>query len=94
MAVIQPFKGIRPAKDKAHLVASRAVDHYNSSQINARLAENPYTFLHIIKPEFGQDTKTKPYTHERHQKIKNKFQEFIRNGIMISDKEECLYVYR
>ena len=56
MAIIKPFKGIRPPKDKVHLAASRSVDGYNSAQLHSKLSENPYTFLHVIKPDFDTVT--------------------------------------
>ena len=94
MAIIRPFKGIRPAKDKVHLVASRSVDGYNNAQLSSKLAENPYTFLHVIKPEFRENTKTKPGSPEQLQKVKKKFQHFVEEGILTPDKEESFYIYQ
>lgn len=94
MAIIRPFKGIRPAKDKVHLVASRSVDGYNSAQLTSKLSENPYTFLHVIKPEFRETVKTKPGTPEQLQKVKKKFQQFVQEGILTPDDEESIYVYQ
>lgn len=94
MAVIRPFKGIRPSRDKVHLVASRSVDSYNAAQLTAKLNENPYTFLHVIKPEFKEPTKSKPGSIEQLQKIKAKFVQFLREGILQVDSEESFYVYR
>ena len=34
MASVLPFKAIRPAKDKVHLVASRSIDGYNRAELN------------------------------------------------------------
>lgn len=93
MAIIRPFKGIRPAKDKVHLVASRSVDGYNNAQLSSKLAENPYTFLHVIKPEFRENVKTKPGSPEQLQKVKKKFQQFVQEGILTSDAEESFYIY-
>jgi len=93
MAIIKPFKGIRPAKDKVHLVASRSVDGYNNAQLSSKLAENPYTFLHVIKPEFRESVKTKPGSPEQLQKVKKKFLQFVQEGILTSDAEESFYIY-
>jgi len=93
MAIIRPFKGIRPAKDKVHLVASRSVDGYNNAQLSSKLSENPYTFLHVIKPEFRENVKTKPSSPEQLQKVKKKFSQFIQEGILTADAEESFYIY-
>lgn len=94
MAIIKPFRGIRPAKDKVHLVASRSVDGYNPVQMHSKLSENPYTFLHIIKPEFGSEIKSKPNSPELLKKIKKKFLQFVKRKIFMRDKEECFYIYQ
>jgi len=94
MAIIRPFKGIRPAKDKVHLVASRSVDAYSSAQLASRLTENPYTFLHIIKPEFKEKVRSKPGSPELLQKIKKKFLQFIEEGTLCQDAEESFYIYQ
>ena len=94
MAVIKPFKGIRPSKDKVHLVASRSVDGYNNAQLSSKLAENPYTFLHVIKPEFRENVKTKPGSPEQLKKVKKKFLQFIQDGILQPDSDESFYIYQ
>ena len=94
MAIIKPFKGIRPTNDKVHLVASRPLDNYKTQELNAKLAENPYTFLQIIKPEFGQSIKTKPGSTENLKKIKTKFEDFCKEDILYADQEETFYIYQ
>lgn len=91
MTVIKPFKGIRPAKDKVHLVASRSVDGYKPAELSAKLAENPYTFLHIIKPKVGD--KIKPGSLEYLKRIKLNYEEFLKEEILINDEEAAFYVY-
>jgi len=94
MAVIRPFKAIRPTRDKAHLVASRSVNLYKQRILNAKLEENPYTFMHVILPEFGSKITTKPNTTERFKLVKKNFEAFRKKGIFIQDKNDCLYIYR
>lgn len=94
MAIVKPFKGIRPSKDKVHLVASRSVDTYKPSELNAKLAENPYSFLHIIKPKFIQEQKVNANSPEYLKKIKANYDRFIKEGIFENDNEQSFYVYR
>ena len=58
MAKISPFKAIRPTRDKIHLVATRPYYTYKDNVLKAKLEDNPFTFLHIINPEFGEKQKT------------------------------------
>ena len=68
MAKIIPFKAIRPTRDKAQLVTSRPYYAYTELMLAAKLKGNPYSFIHIINPEFEIEDKTEPNTPERFQK--------------------------
>jgi uncharacterized protein (DUF1015 family) len=94
MANIKPFKGIRPAKDKVHLVASRSVDTYTLPELNAKLAENPYTFLHIIKPKLGAELKVPTGSPEYLKSIKAKYEDFLKEDILSRESERAYYIYR
>jgi uncharacterized protein (DUF1015 family) len=94
MAKIVPFKAIRPTRDKAYLVSSLPAYAYKKHILEAKLETNPYTFLHIINPEYRSDNKTQPNSIERFQNVKEKFEEFYKDGIFMQDKEDCFYIYR
>jgi len=51
MAIVRPFKGLRPAKDKAEKVSSPPYDVISSSEARKLAIDNPISFLHVIKPE-------------------------------------------
>ncbi len=59
MAKIRPFKAIRPTRDKVHLFATRSYLTYSESTLKEKLENNPYTFLHIINPEYKDKDKKK-----------------------------------
>ncbi len=96
MTKIKAFRAVRPARSKVHLVVSRAVAAYKPDLLTAKLATNPYSFIHIIHPEFfeNDETRTQPNTIERFLKVKHKYEAFVKEGIFIQDKKEALYVYR
>lgn len=94
MAKVIPFKAIRPEGDKVHLVASRSVDGYNPAELRDKLAGNPYSFLHVINPDFEDGVKTKPGSKERLLKVKQHFKKFVREKIFLRDENPCYYLYR
>jgi len=94
MAVIKPFKAIRPTRDKAHLVATRPLASYKPNVLKAKMESNPYTFIHIIHPDFSGGIKTKPNSEKRFQLVRKRFEEFCENEILIQDQQESLYLYR
>jgi uncharacterized protein (DUF1015 family) len=94
MATIKSFCAVRPTRDKAHLVATRPYYTYKKHIMDAKLEENPFTFMHIINPEYGLSDKTAPNSSERFGKVRDKFNEFIEDGILQQDAEPALYVYK
>ena len=94
MAKVIPFKAIRPQNDKVHLVASRSVDGYNTVELREKLMGNPFSFLHVINPDFEDGIKTKPGSSERLQKVKKHFKKFVRENILLKDENPCYYLYR
>lgn len=94
MATIVPFKGIRPTRDKVQLVASRSVDNYSRGDLNEKLRGNPFTFLHVIHPDFNDGKRTKPGSPERLKKVKAQYEAFREEGIFERDENPCYYIYR
>lgn len=94
MATIIPFCGIRPTRDKVQLVASRSVDNYSRGDLNDKLRGNPYTFLHVIHPDFNDGKRSKPGSPERLRKIRAQYETFREEGIFEQDGTPCYYVYR
>jgi uncharacterized protein (DUF1015 family) len=94
MAEIAPFKALRPIRDKVHLVATRPYYSYKKNVLKAKLEDNPFTFLHIINPEFGNDVKTKPNSTERFLQVKKRYDEFVEKGILIQEETARIYIYR
>ena len=94
MINITPFKAVRPPRDKANLVASRPFYNYKKHILMARLEGNPFTFLHVINPEFGTNDKTKPNSAERFEKVREKYNDFVSDKTLIKDEIEAFYIYQ
>ena len=92
MADIKPFKAVRPTRDKASLIAARSYDSYTSKEREAKLKENPFSFLHVITPgyKYSQTLEGK----KRYNLVRNRYQEFKEDGILITDNSPCYYIYK
>ena len=88
MAIIRPFKAIRPTRDKANLVASRSYLSYSEETLKEKLEHNPFTFLHIINPNIKQKGTKKFNT------VKAKFNDFKKAGFFITEDTEIFYIYQ
>lgn len=92
MAKIIPFRAIRPTRDKVSLIASRSYDSYTPAEREARLRDNPFSFLHIVNP--GYKYQKEISGEERYTLVKNRYQEFKEDEIFKQDDKPCFYVYK
>jgi uncharacterized protein (DUF1015 family) len=93
MAVLKPFKGLRPPVELAAQVASRPYDVLNSEEARAEAQGNPYTLLHIIKPEIDFPSGTDEHTQPVYQKAVDNLNLWRRKGWLVKDTKEMLYIY-
>lgn len=93
MAVIKPFKGIRPPRQLVEQVASRPYDVLNSEEARAEAQGNPLSLYHIIKPEIDFEPGTDEHDEKVYQKAVENFNAFKNNGWLVQDHQEQYYVY-
>ncbi|CAI8409785.1 MAG: Uncharacterised protein [Flavobacterium sp. SCGC AAA160-P02] len=91
MAIVNPFKAIRPSRDKVALVSSKSYEDYTTEELEAKLELNPFSFLHIINP--GYRLHQEIYGVERYQMVHKRYNEFKANGIFIKDNSPSFYIY-
>ncbi len=94
MVHIMPFKAVRPRKDIAPLVAAPPYDVLTSEEAREMAAGNPYSFLHIGKPEIDLPPGTDLYADAVYAKGKENFEKFIREGTIVQDLQPHFYVYK
>ncbi|MDD3079047.1 MAG: DUF1015 domain-containing protein [Paludibacter sp.] len=93
MAVIKPFKGIRPPQNLVEKVASRPYDVLNSEEARAEAAGNPMSLYHIIKPEIDFELGTDEHDEKVYEKAVENFRKFKSEGWLAQDETEKYYVY-
>ena len=93
MAVIKPFKGIRPPKALVEEVASRPYDVLNSADARAEAGDNEKSLYHIIKPEINFPEGTDEHDPCVYESAAEHFQMFQDKGWLVQDEKENYYVY-
>jgi len=93
MAIIKPFKGIRPKKELAIKIASKPYDVLNDLEAKKEAEGNPYSFYHIIKPEIDFPEDFDHYSPEIYLKGKENFNKLRSEGVFFQDDKDCLYIY-
>ena len=93
MAIIKPFKGIRPPQDLVEQVASRPYDVLNSDEARTEAEGNEKSLYHIIKPEIDFPVGTDEHDERVYAKAAENFQLFQDKGWLVQDSKENYYIY-
>ena len=93
MAIIKPFKGIRPPKEYVEEVESRPYDVLDSEEARVEAGDNEKSLYHIIKPEIDFPVGTSEYAPEVYAKAAENFQKFLDKGWLVPDEQEMYYIY-
>ena len=93
MAVLKPFKGIRPIPEKAKEVAARPYDVLNRTEAKEEASFSPYHYLHVTKPEIDIDESIDQYDEQVYEKGKENFEKIVADGVLKQDEKDNLYIY-
>ena len=93
MAIIKPFRGIRPPQDLVEQVVSRPYDVLNSAEARAEAGDNEKSLYHIIKPEIDFPEGTDEHDPRVYSKAAQNFEMFQQEGWLVQDKKDCYYIY-
>ena len=93
MAIIKPFKGIRPPQNLVEQVASRPYDVLNSEEARAEAEGNEKSLYHIIKPEIDFPVGMDEHDERVYAKAAENFQLFQDKGWLVQDNKENYYIY-
>lgn len=94
MAIISPFKALRPEAQLAKQVASRPYDVLNSAEARKEAQGNPNSFLHITKSEIDLSEKTDIHSEQVYNKAKENLNAFIQRNILFREEKPCYYIYQ
>lgn len=94
MATIVPFKALRPQAQFAKQVAARPYDVLNSKEAKEEAQGNPYSFLHITKPEIDLAENVNPYAAEVYAKAKENLHAFMQRDVLFRENKACYYIYQ
>ena len=94
MAVIRPFRALRPHPERAQAVASVPYDVLNTDEARALAEGNPLSFLHVSRPEIDLPPGTDLYSDAVYRKAVENFEKLIESCPLDKESEPSLYLYR
>ena len=93
MALLKPFRGLRPPVQIVKDLASRPYDVLSSDEAREDAKGNPCSLLHIVKPEIDCPPGTWEYDALVYDTARKNLQKFRDSDWLIQDEEEYLYIY-
>ncbi len=94
MAILKPFKAVRPKDEYASQVGALPYDVMNSEEAREMVKDKPYSFLHVDKAEVDLPQGIDIYSAEVYEKAKENLEALSANGICEQDEKPMLYIYR
>lgn len=93
MAIVFPFKAIRPQPNFAAAVAAPPYDVLSSEEARAAAAHDQYSFLHVTKSEIDMPADLSIYDSSVYEKAKSNLLQFIEQGVLFKEQSDCYYIY-
>ena len=93
MAIIKPFKALRPHNEYAAQVASKPYDVLSSEEAKKEAAGNLLSFLHVTKAEIDLPADTDVHSEAVYQKAAENLNNLIERKVLFQDEQPCYYIY-
>lgn len=94
MAVVRPFRGIRPHTELVDRVASLPYDVMNREEAKEMAKGNPYSFLHVVRSEIDMEDEQNPYDQAVYEMARRNLDKMIEENILVQDEQPKYYIYR
>src|SRR5881398_3113287 len=93
MAIVKPFKALRPHNEYAAQVASKPYDVLNSEEARKEVGDNLLSFLHVTKSEIDLPADIDIHSEQVYQKAKENLEKLTKKKILFQDEKPCYYIY-
>jgi uncharacterized protein (DUF1015 family) len=93
MAIIKPFKGVRPPKEICSTLACLPYDVMNSAEAASMANGKPESLLHITKAEIDCAPGIDVHSDEVYNKAVSNYNSFKDKGWLVQDAEAKYYIY-
>ena len=94
MAVVRPFRAVRPIPELVDKVAALPYDVMNSQEAREYVKGNPYSFMRIDRAEINLPEDTDMYSQLVYETAASRLNDMKKQGVYQKDAKPCYYVYR
>ncbi len=93
MAIVLPFKAIRPKKQFVQEVAACPYDVVNVEEARNMVRDNPLSFLHVEKSEIDMPSSGDVHDDQVYEIAKRNMDNLLQKGIVFQEASPCFYIY-
>ena len=93
MAIVKPFRGVRPPRELVEKIECRPYAVLSSEEARQEAGDNEMSLYHIIKPEIDFPKGTSEYDPRVYERAAENFARFQANGWLKQDDKENYYIY-
>lgn len=94
MAILKPFKSLRPAPEYVADVAALPYDVMNTHEARKMVEDNPYSFLHINRAEIDLEPSINIHDALVYERARDNLNKMINDGILTKDNTDYYYIYK
>ena len=94
MAVVRPFRALRPVPHVASLVACVPYDVVNVAEARSLAADTPLSFLRVTRPEIDLPDDTDPYAAPVYERARANLAALRDQAPLVVEETPSLYIYR
>jgi uncharacterized protein (DUF1015 family) len=94
MALVLPFKAVRPQQKFVSQVAALPYDVMTREEAQKAVSGNALSFMHVEKSEIDVPDQTKSDDDLIYQTAKRNFVQMQEKGILLQDESPCFYIYQ
>jgi uncharacterized protein (DUF1015 family) len=94
VAIVKPFRALRPQPQEAAAVASVPYDVVNTPEARALAGDNALSFLRVSRPEIELPDETDHYAAEVYDRAASNFDRLMSAAPLVIEDQPSLYIYR
>jgi len=94
MAVVRPFRGVRPADALADRIIALPYDVMNRAEARQMLAEAPDSFLRVTRSDALLPDSVDQHGPEAYARARAELEGMLEDGRLVQDDAPCFYLYR
>ena len=94
MAIVRPFRAVRPTPDNAAHIAAVPYDVVDTEEARALAAGNPLSFLHVSRAEIDLPSGADPHSDRVYRLAAERYRKLKHDAPLVQEASDSMYLYQ